>query len=370
MESLAVSFIQRTRERYRHCVVCLRGEGALAPRLHAVGVRVISIDKRRGKDFGAYWRLTCLLRTIAPEVVHTYNVGTVDVALWARLAGVRHVVHAEHGRDVSDPTGSNPRYRWLRRLMAPAIGRFVAVSDELGTWLIERVGISGNRTQVIRNGIDLDRFADAAESRVWDEGFAPAGSLVIGSIGRLDPVKAFDVLIEAFAHLQQRRPDLNARLVIVGEGNERSRLTALIAQRGLESHVRLMGARDDINVVLRSMDIYACSSVTEGIALTILEAMACERPVVATRVGGNPELVADGETGLMVPADDVPALASALERLADDKLLARRLGRAARARVVAEFSLETMISAYCRLYDSLTGIPTTAAPLEDAAEGS
>ena len=364
MESVAVNFISRTRHRYVHRVISLRGEGTLARRVQAMGIHVVSLDKQPGKDLRAYWRLRRILLNLKPDLVHTYNVGTVDVAFWARLAGVRHVVHAEHGRDASDPTGASLRYRLLRRLMAPAVDRFVAVSNELGAWLTRDVGLPAARVQVIRNGIDPARVANGAAVTPWTGDFGGPNALMIGSVGRLDPVKGFDVLIEAFARLHRRRPDTNARLVIVGDGREHERLTAIIARHGLAPYVRLTGALDDIGAVLRSIDIYACASLTEGIALTILEAMACERPVVATRVGGNPELVTDRVTGLLVPARDPESLTCALEKLADDRLLARRLGQAGGARVRADFGLESMTDAYCRLYDDVMGIGGPAASVE------
>ncbi|HET7314043.1 glycosyltransferase, partial [Salinisphaera sp.] len=135
MESVALAVIGATVDRYEHVIVGLRERGDLAARAEAMGVPVESIDKRPGKDPAAYVRLRRRLRALAPDIVHSYNIGAIDAAVPARLAGCRHVVHAEHGRDAADPNGSNTKYRWLRRLLAPTISRFVPVSADLARWL-------------------------------------------------------------------------------------------------------------------------------------------------------------------------------------------------------------------------------------------
>ncbi|HET7313027.1 glycosyltransferase, partial [Salinisphaera sp.] len=262
-------------------------------------------------------------------------------------------VHAEHGRDAADPNGSNTKYRWLRRLLAPTISRFVPVSADLARWLEQDVRIPRSRIRLIRNGIDIARFAPG--SRVPVEGLpAPdADTRVIGTVGRLDPVKGFDDLLQAMAKLVARRDLPRLHLVVVGDGPEHERLRERIASLGLEERVTLAGQRDDADALLRLFDVYVCSSIAEGIALTILEAMATGLPVVATAVGGNPELVRDGETGLLTPARQPEALADALARVLAQPERARAMGEAARRRVEAEFSIDAMVDGYIKLYDEL-----------------
>ncbi len=202
METVALNVIEHSRERYQHQVICLRAGGAMVARLEALGVAVTTLNKRPGKDIGAYLRLRAMLARRQPAIVHTYNIGALDVAFWARVAGVRRVVHAEHGRDAGDPKGQNRRYRWLRRLLAPCIDAFVPVSADLEKWLGTDIGIAKAKVRLIRNGVDIARFRPiAAVAAPWPDNFVTTKSVVIGTVGRLDPVKAFDGLIEAFARL-------------------------------------------------------------------------------------------------------------------------------------------------------------------------
>lgn len=362
METVAVSLIEHSRDRYDHCVICLRGwdEGRLYDRLQAHGVSVQTVDKRPGKDVMAYVRLRRMLRELRADIVHSYNIGAIDAAVCARLAGIRCVVHAEHGRDADDPQGRNAKYRWLRRALSPLISAFIPVSKDLARWLANDIGIPQKKIRLIYNGIDVDRYGRCGEGRaVLPAGFAPPGCMVIGSVGRLDRVKAYDVLLDAFAkvvaarHEHANSPD--PRLIIVGGGSEESALAGRTRELGIAPLVWLAGERDDVARLLQSMDVYVCSSIAEGMALTILEAMATGLPVVATAVGGNPELVLTDETGSLVPAADAVALAQAINDGFTQPEVLRRQGRAGCNRAQAVFSIAAMVSGYCALYDELMG---------------
>lgn len=361
METVAVNFIERTAQRYQHCVICLSARGPMADRLEALGVSVRLLGKKPGKDLMAYVRLRNLLRSLHPDIVHTYNIGALDTALSARMAGVRHVVHAEHGRDATDPHGHNRKYRWLRRLLSPAINIFVAVSEDLSEWLAKDVGIPRKKVRLIYNGIDTEQYRPGnRETATLPGGFVPPGSVVIGSVGRLDPVKGFDVLLQAFARLCASAQAPGPRLMIVGDGPERTALEDLANELGVAPRVWFAGQRDDVPRLLQAMDVYVCSSIAEGIALTIIEAMASGLPVVATRVGGNPELVVPEQTGSLVPASDPDALAQALDfSLAQPELL-RAQGSAGRKRAQTHFSVDAMIADYCAVYDGLSGTAPAA----------
>lgn len=353
MESVALAVIAATRDRYDHMIIGLRERGELAARAETLGIPVESIGKRPGKDPAAYMRLYRRLRALAPDIVHSYNIGALDAAMPARLAGCHRIVHAEHGRDAADPDGANRKYRWLRRLMAPAISRFVPVSADLARWLEQDVRVPGTKIALIRNGIDTERFAPG---RATDIPGLPAwveGTRVIGTVGRLDRVKGFDHLLEAMANLVKRKNRPPVHLIILGGGPEHARLAQRVVELELSGYVTLVGQRDDADLWLRHFDVYVCSSIAEGIALTVLEAMASALPVVATAVGGNPELVADGETGLLVPARRPEALADALARVLADPERAQSMGEAARRRVQEHFSVESMVDGYGSLYDAL-----------------
>lgn len=365
MERIVVSVVNGTRGRYRHAVICLAGLGPLRAELDDPAITCISLDKRPGKDVGCYLRLWRALRRLRPDIVQTYNIGALDTALIARLAGVRRVVQAEHGWDAADPNGTNAKYQRLRRWLQPCITRFVAVSGDIANWLRDRVGIAPAKVACIRNGIDTTRYVPRPTGRAERArlgAFAPPGTVLLVNVARLDPVKDQAGLIEAFALLRGADPALCARLrlVIVGEGSARATLEHQIAEHNLGSAVMLAGNRDDVPELLAESDVFVLSSIAEGIPLTILEAMAAALPVVATRVGGVAEVVADGKTGTLVTASHPAALAAALARYVRDPALCERCGAAGRTQVETRFGIDAMVSAYAALYDQLLAAPVPA----------
>ncbi len=368
MELMLITLINRTHGHYRHAVICLDGYTALRDRIAFDDVPCIALHKKPGKDWHCYFRLWKVLRKLRPDLVQTYNLGTLDVAPVAKLAGVRHVVHAERGRDARDPNGESRKYRMLRRTLLPFIDRYLAVSRDLRHWLVEKIGIAAARVACIPNGIDVARFEAASRqdgARPLLGAFAPPDAIVIGTVGRLDPVKDQAGLISAFNELCERQPGLRERLrlVIAGEGRQRAVLDAHIEQLDLRGQACLLGNRGDIPALLCEFDIFALSSIAEGMPGVILEAMAAGLPVVATKVGGVSEVVASGVTGTLVAAGNAKELAKALETYVSNPALRQQHGRSGRMRVEAEFSLEGMLAAYIAFYDGLLHRDVTAAHL-------
>jgi sugar transferase (PEP-CTERM/EpsH1 system associated) len=344
--------------RYRHSIVCLAGYSDFRHRLRD-GVDVIDCPKRPGQDFGLYVRLWRLLRKLKPDVMHTRNLSTLEGQLPALLAGVPVRVHGEHGHDVHDLDNRKRRYRLMRQAFAPIVTQFSPVSRLLERYLLHDIGVARRKVERICNGVDAARFAPAGDSPrsvLAEAPFDAAGRLVVGTIGRMQPVKDQLTLARAFALLLARRPELRARLalVMVGDGPLRAEVEAVLGQAGLAELAWLPGTRSDTPELLKAFDLFVLPSLAEGISNTILEAMATGLPVVATNVGGNPELVADGTTGRLVPRDDPAALAAALESYVDEPAGLRVHGEAARARVEAELSLARMVEQYDRLYSRLT----------------
>ncbi|HXG05046.1 MAG TPA: glycosyltransferase, partial [Candidatus Binatia bacterium] len=284
-ENGVVNLVNGLADRFRHTVVTLTPTITLAARLPA-GTPVHTLDKRPGVDPRTIGRLAALLRRLRPDIVHSRNWATFGAVVAARLAGVRTVVHGEHGRDAGDPDGLHPRRRWRRRL-APLVSRFVTVSDDLRRWLVEHVGVPTAKVTRIYNGVDTSRFFPA--DTPWGRPFGlDLHEPVVGTVGRLDPVKDHAGLIQAFGRLAGDHP--GARLLIVGDGPCRRELETLAASL-TPGRVTFAGERGDVPELLRLMDVFALASLGEGISNTILEAMATGLPVVTTRVGGNPELV-------------------------------------------------------------------------------
>jgi len=356
MERIVVSLINATHDRYRHAVIALTGFGALRGEIEDTATACLALDKKPGKDWPCYFRFWRALRALQPDLVQTYNIGTLDLAPVVKLAGVRHLVHAEHGRDAADPEGKNPKYLRLRRWLAPFIDRYVAVAPDLRDWLTDNARIPRSKVVYIANGIDAAAFdvprgEPAPRPQMGD--LAPPGTVLVGHVARLDKVKDQATLISAFKSLQGDAGHTNCRLFIAGEGPQRDELERQIAELGLADTVRLLGDRDDVAELLAECDVFALSSVAEGMPVTVLEAMAARLPVVATDVGSVSLVVEAGVTGTLVPSGNPRAMAEALRAYVSDAVLRRRHGEAGHARVATRFSSGAMVAAYAALYDGL-----------------
>lgn len=337
---------------YRHAVVCLKGHSPFRNRLTRDDVEVIDLRKRPGMDLMWYADLWSVLRRLRPAIVHTRNLGTLEAQAVAFAAGVDGRVHGEHGRDVLDLDGTNPKHRLLRRVLDPCVGRYIAVNADLERWLIDVVGVPGRKVTAIYNGVDTARFRPRLGSE--RPGPAPAGAFVIGTVGRMAAVKDQTMLVRAFLHLLRGDGSLRhrLRLVLVGEGPLRRECEALLEAEGAADLCWMPGDRDDIPDILRSIDLFVLPSLAEGTSNTILEAMASGLPVVAFDVGGNRDLVIPGVTGTLVPARNHVTLAAALRSYIDQPLRAEQHGARARQRVVSNFGLSGMVDAYVGVYDA------------------
>lgn len=354
LENGVVNLInQMPADRYRHAIVCLSEATDFRKRIARDDVAIYEMHKKPGQDFASWFRLYHLFRRLAPQVVHTRNIGCLEAQIPAWAARVPCRVHGEHGWDVSDPDGSNRKYRWLRRLHAPLVHRFIALSRELQAYLLTRVGIARDKVVRIYNGVDTQRFGDGREDGLPAD-FAGEGTVVFGTVGRMHGVKDQVNLCEAFIRLcddRQRRPHM--RLVLVGDGPLREVCEQKLQAAGLSDQVWLAGKRDDVPPIMRGFDVFVLPSQAEGISNTILEAMASALPVIATDVGGNAELVDEGTTGALVPASDPAAMARRMADYAADSALRQAHGQAGRQRILDLFSMQRMCSAYGDVYQQL-----------------
>ena len=343
-------------ERFRHVVVAL---AQCAPdfcqRVQRADVEFISLHKLPGHGIKLYPRFYRLCRQLRPAIVHTRNLAALEFTVPAGLAGVPARVHGEHGWDSSDPGGTQRKYQLLRRAYSPFVNRYVALSGQIESYLTERVGIAASRVERICNGVDTLRFQPASTRQaVAGSPFYESDVVVVGTVGRLQTVKDQLNLVRAVAIARaQGEAGARLRLVIAGDGPQRAEVEAEVAASGIGDITWLAGARSDVPEVMRALDIFALPSQAEGISNTILEAMASGLPVAATDVGGNAELVAAGETGALVPAQDPHAMAQALLRYTADAALRQSHGTAGRQRVERSFSIDNMVERYTRLYQSL-----------------
>ncbi|MDP2784983.1 MAG: TIGR03088 family PEP-CTERM/XrtA system glycosyltransferase [Sulfurimicrobium sp.] len=343
------------RDRYRHAIVCLHSFTDFAKRIQGSDVPIYSLDKKPGKDLGLYVRLGRLLRQLKPDIVHTRNLAALEGQIVAAITVSARRVHGEHGREV-DVAGLNMKYNLLRSMIRPFVHRYIAVSRDLEQWLINRIGVEPSRIKQIYNGVDSQKFRpwrveDPAPP--WQAQFASDQHVIIGSVGRMAAIKDHQTLVRAFIMLIQQHPQLRetVRLVIVGDGPCRENCAQLLAQAGLSDYAYLMGERNDVAELMRAMDIFVLPSLGEGISNTILEAMATGLPVLATQVGGNPELVQASVTGRLVPANTPRAMAQALFDYVSDAQLRDRHGSAGRAIIERQYSLPAMVNEYMQAYD-------------------
>jgi sugar transferase (PEP-CTERM/EpsH1 system associated) len=340
---------------YRHAVLALTEVTDFKDRVQRDDVEFIALHKPPGQGFKAWPRIWRELRKHRPSIVHTRNLGPLEMQVAVAAAGVPVRVHGEHGRELNDLDGSNLRMQRVRRLYAPFVHRYVALSRDLQQYLVSQIGIPPARISQIYNGVDAQHFAPSAQGPQAIAGcpFSAPAHWLIGSVGRMQGVKDQTLLTRAFLRALELQPALRQRLrlVLVGEGPLRAESQALLDAAGASPLAWLPGERRDVADVMRGLNCFVLPSLAEGISNTILEAMASGLPVVATQVGGNPELVDHGHTGWVVPAADVEAMAQALLRMAAAPDEAARMGQAGRLAVEQRFSLPAMVAAYQGLYD-------------------
>jgi sugar transferase (PEP-CTERM/EpsH1 system associated) len=358
MENGVVNLINRTPPgRYRHAVICLADANDFRNRITQPGVKIIELGKTQGKDPGAYLRLWRALRSLDPAVVHTRNLPAIDMVVPAYFSGRRKIVHGEHGRDVLEIAGDNRKYNFLRKLVSPLVDRYITVSRDLETWLGGTVGIPPRKITQIYNGVDCARFHPPAERHEAPPipGFAEDDSIIIGTVGRMQTVKDQTNLAAAFIllHRMLGKDAARIRLMMIGDGPLRDEAQTMLTDAGLEKQIWLPGDRNDIPDLMRAMDIFVLPSRNEGISNTILEAMASGLPVIATAVGGNVELVTEGETGALAPPGDPQALAETLKNYVNNPGQITRQGKSARTRAESDFDIDVMVENYLTVYDQI-----------------
>jgi glycosyltransferase involved in cell wall biosynthesis len=301
------------------------------------GLELVPLTPKTEMDLGAAWRLSRLIKQLGPDIVHAHDPHGVAVAALAlsmstQLAKPPLVA----ARRVDFHLKDNALSRWKYR----QVDCFICASDAIRQMLVGD-GVPESRAVTVHEGIDLGRVDAAPVADLHAELWLPHQAPVVGNVAALVPHKGQRHLIEAAAIVVQKVPD--ARFVIAGEGELRPQLERQIKDRHLEKHVFLAGFRPDILSVHKGFDIFVMSSVTEGLGTSLLDAMGCGKPIVATRVGGMPEVVADGRTGILVPPRDHDAMAAAIVKLLTDDAARAEMGAAGLARVRTMFSAERMV---------------------------
>jgi len=329
-------------QRYRHAIVSLTGiDRDFAKRLKRQDVSIYDLGKHPGLGLDAHLKLWRLLRSLRPAVLHSYNLSAMEYGVTALVAGVPVRINGAHGREAEDPQGRRKRHRMLRRLLVPFYDCCYANSRAMEAWNRECIGVPVERSRFLPNGVDTERFIPGPE-RIG------AGA-VVGTVGRLDPVKDQSTLIDALVLLHRRVAAV--RLIIVGDGPCLRALRQRAEQRGV-GHLCSIVSRTDVLPLLQQMTVFVLPSLAEGTPGAVLEAMACGLPVVASRVGGVPELIADGISGTLVDPGNAQAMARAIERYIRSPSLARQHAWAAR-RAAEERSMQVSADTYLAMYDAL-----------------
>jgi len=338
-------------EKYEHIICSLMDRIQMAEQFRRAGIEVHSLGLKTKMDFSVAIRLRRLLKEVRPDVLHTYLLhSNVIGRIVGRLTGVPRIIGSER-------TIGQARYwgRLLTKLTNPLTDA-VEVNSQTGAIAIEdNLGVPREKIELIRSGVNLDEYSkptDGAEIRT-DLALNQNQHLVL-YVGRLRRVKGVEFGLRAFALAKDKRPNLY--MALAGEGEQLYNLQNLVDALGINNHVKFLGVRNDLPDLLAAADSILMPSLNEGFPRTAIEAMAAGKPIVATRVGGTPEAIIDGKTGILVPAKDIRAMAKALISLIDDPLLRNRLGTAGAELARENYSINNYVNRLDEVYCQLSGI--------------
>ncbi|MHC4123086.1 MAG: glycosyltransferase [Planctomycetota bacterium] len=327
--------------KYRPSICCLDNAGDLAEQAEKMGIKVIVAGRKPGIDFSLLPRLAKILKQEKIDIVHTHNPGALIYGtLAAKLAGIPVIVNTRHGR-------AKRRVNGLIWNMNSAV---IAISEDAKERLLKHNRLNSNKLKVIYNGVETKHFRNVVNAKTKKQLLnIDKSRLVIGTVSRLSEEKDQLILIDSLARVSQVFD--NVVLVFVGDGPLRSKLKKHAEKTGVKNKVIFLGFRKDVAKIINTFDIFTLSSLMEGVSVSLLEAMAAGKPVVVTNVGGNPEVVVDGETGFLIPPKNPDKTAEAMIKLLKNPELAKRMGNAGRKRVEEKFSLDKMVKGYKELYD-------------------
>lgn len=327
----------------QRAVLVAHPAGELVKRM-AEGHDLIPLAPKHEVDLSAAWKLSRLLKRLRPDVVHAHDPhGVAMAALALSIAAPTPRPRLVASRRIEFRIAHNSFSRWKYGQVDLFLPISAAVRDRL-----RADGIPPRKLAIVHEGVDVERIVETPAANVQAEFYLPTHAPVVGNVGALVAQKGQHDLIEAAALVVREVPD--ARFVIVGDGELRTALEHQIHQKHLERHILLAGFRTDVIELLKGCDLFALSSLQEGMCTSLVDAMAASKAAVATAVGGVPEVMADGETGILVPARDTRAMADGLVRLLRDEAMRRRMGEAALQRARRLFTVERMVQETAEAY--------------------
>lgn len=355
LENVIVQLINRLpANQFKHTVISLTSISDFKNRITRPDVEFIALNKPPGHAIPLYPKIFALLRQLKPDVLHTCNLAALELVPLGWLARVPKRIHAEHGWDAHDPDGKNPRYIKVRKLYKPFVSHYIAVSEDLDSYLASAIGIPAHKRSLIANGVDTDRFSpsDGVPASVEGCPFQTGKHWLIGTVGRLQTVKNQPFLALAFVRLLKEHPEAaeRARMIIIGEGPLRTEIERILEQGNASQYAWLPGPRNDIPDILHMLDSFVLPSQAEGTSCTLQEAMSSGLPCIATAVGGTPKLIQDGVTGILIAPDDDISLANVLWNIYIEPETSKKLGIAARKKALETYAIDCMIDRYSTLF--------------------
>lgn len=332
-------------------VVCLTRKGLLAKELEAQGIAVTLIQKNPGMDFGIVPRLSRYLKRQEIQILHTH---VPTAGLWGRLAAIFaprcRVIVSEH----SDMAIQDLKFRFINRVLQRRTDQFLAVSEKIRERMIEEGGISAGKIEVMRNGIAVNGiYSEAQKTEIRKKLNIPQQAVVIGSVGRLEPRKDYASFVSVCCKVLAARPQ--TYFILVGDGICRDSLEKQAAEFGMEKSFCFAGTQENSKEWIAAMDIFVLSSLTEGISISLLEAMDLAKVCVVTEVGGNPEVIQHGHNGRLVAKSNPSRLAEEILSVIDHPEEAKRMGQNARQTVLEKFSVDRMMRDMERVYEGISG---------------
>ena len=340
------------RSRYKHILISIMDRMQMKQQFQEVGIEVHTLGLSKRTDITAALRLRSLLKTIRPDILHTYLIhGNVLGRIVGRLAGVPMIIGSELTIGQAGRIG-----RLATKLTNPLTDAVEVNSETGGKSAFTDLGVPKSKIEVVLPGLDLEGFGGTEQrSQVRSEIGVEDDEHLVLYVGRLRTVKGVEYGIRAFATALEKHDKM--KLALAGEGDQRGNLESLCDDLGIQKHVKFLGPRKDLSDVLSASDSVIMPSINEGFPRVAIEAMASSKPVVATRVGGTPEAIINGQSGILVPSKNIKAMAEAIVNIASDSGLATRLGIAARKRVEQHYSASRYVSRLDEMYTRLAGFP-------------
>jgi len=351
-ENFLLNIVRKTdRSRFDIQVVFLKGAGSLRREFEAIGVRTMFLGECSHLLIGRVMCLYRFLRRGGFDVLHTHLIhATLIGRIVGRLAGVPVIVSQEN--NTSNWRKRNILVNLLYALTVVQVQRIIAISEAVKRCLIEIGNVDPKKIEVLYDGVDLQEFRPRnIDHELRRSLHLEDASPIVGCIGRLDPRKGHCYVIQALSKLSSDYP--NIRLILVGDGDQRERLTKLGQQLGVAEKIMFVGTQKDVRRYLSLLDVFVLPSLQEALSISLIEAMAMGKAVLATNVGGIPEVVTDGEDGLLVPSHNEQRLAEGIRVLIENKPLADRLGSSARRKVEEKFDLNTSVHRLEQIYYEL-----------------